>query len=169
MGGRCIAPKWRHRCNLPKEESGWTGAVGEVTSGSGSATTGVRVSSPGGEEGSRDGGGTDGEDSTVEVVGVCSASDGEAVLKKGKVREGVVSEEVMIVRVMERSPPRIGSRVVVANVVYTRPGGTPGASVWSASRVPSCSGVLVEAKVSKVLVGVSTSEGLVNLGLDTGR
>lgn len=28
-------------CNLPREDFGWAGAVGEVTSGSGSATTGV--------------------------------------------------------------------------------------------------------------------------------
>lgn len=127
------------------------------------------MSSPGGEEGSRDGGRAEGEDSTVGVVGVCSASDGEAVLKKGRVREGVVSEEVMIVRVMERSPPRIGSSVVVANVVYTRPGGASGASVWSASGPASGSRLTVGAKMSRVLVGVSISKGLVNLSLDSWR
>ena len=79
--------------------------------------------SPGGEEGSREGRRVVGEDSAVGVVGDGSANDGEAVLKKGRVREGVVREEVIMVSVMECSPPRMGSSVVVAKVVYTKPGG----------------------------------------------
>lgn len=142
------------------------------------------MSSPGGEEGSREGGRAEGEGSAVGVVGEGSASDGEAVLKKGRVREGVVREEVIMVRVIECSPPRMGSSVVVAKVVYTKPGGgTTGSSVWAGSKglgsdsrmvVGETNSVVVRSpfrssRMSKVLVVVSSCVGLVNLGLESGR